>query len=95
VFYAKLSAFGIEDIKRNGFETTGVENRGTEGRVSDNCGVLGDVTGMSLGIYVPKNLRIQSYFPSAGICPEPVSSSSGIFLFLSVSVIWMEMEDFA
>jgi len=35
---AELSAFGVEDVERKGFEVAGVEKRSVEERVSDDCG---------------------------------------------------------
>jgi len=56
---AELGALRVENAGRNGFEVTGVEARGAEGRVRDDCGVPGDVMGTALGVYVPKNFLLQ------------------------------------
>jgi hypothetical protein len=61
---AELGALGgEEDAGRTGFEATGVETRDVEGRVFDNFGVLRDVMGTALGVYVPKNVLLQLYLP--------------------------------
>src|SRR5208282_3974696 len=61
VSWFELSAFGADDVGRNGSEV--VEERGAERRVSDDCFVPGDVKATALGVYVPKNLRVNAYLP--------------------------------
>ena len=75
---AELSAFGVEDVERSGFEVTGVEERGARGRLSDGCGVLRDAMRPALGVYVPKDLRIQLCLPTTGIFMWNISVSFGI-----------------